>query len=343
MEAYRKLCAEAERDFEGFWARLARETALVQALHQDAGRIQGAVLPWFYDGELNASYNCLDRHLKTQPDKIAIIFEADDGKVTKITYKELYHDVCKFANALQGARHQEGRPRADLHADVDPGRGRDAGLRAHRRHAFGGVRRLLGEERCRSASSTPAPVAVITADGQFRGGKEIAAQAGGRRGARAWAAARRCSNVIVYKRTGQPVPMKAGRDIWWHDAGARPGRHLRADVRRTPSIRCSSSTPRARPASRRASSTPPAATCCWRALHDEVGVRLQAERRLLVHRRRRLGDRAYLHRLRAARRGRHRSDLRGRADLSRTPAASGRSSRTTRSTCSTPRRRRSAR
>ena len=56
---------------------------------------------WFHDGELNASYNCLDRHLATQPDKIAIIFEADDGKVTKITYKELHREVCQFANALK--------------------------------------------------------------------------------------------------------------------------------------------------------------------------------------------------------------------------------------------------
>jgi acetyl-CoA synthetase len=56
---------------------------------------------WFYDGELNASYNCLDRHLTTQPDKVAIIFEADDGKVTTITYRELHREVCKFANALK--------------------------------------------------------------------------------------------------------------------------------------------------------------------------------------------------------------------------------------------------
>jgi len=102
MPAYRKLVAEAERDFEGFWGRLARETLLwSKPFTKVLDESKAPFFRWFYDGELNASYNCLDRHLKSQPDKIAIIFEADDGKVTKITYKELYHEVCRLANALK--------------------------------------------------------------------------------------------------------------------------------------------------------------------------------------------------------------------------------------------------
>ena len=90
MEAYRKMVAEAERDFEGFWAKHARE-----ALHWSKpftkvlDESKAPFFRWLYDGELNASYNCLDRHLKTQGDKVAIIFEADDGSVTKITYQAL--------------------------------------------------------------------------------------------------------------------------------------------------------------------------------------------------------------------------------------------------------------
>ena len=88
MEAYRRLVAEAERDFEGFWARLARETLIwSKPFTQVLDQSKAPFFRWFHDGELNASYNCLDRHLKTQPDKTAIIFEADDGKVTKITYR----------------------------------------------------------------------------------------------------------------------------------------------------------------------------------------------------------------------------------------------------------------
>src|SRR4026208_2196607 len=104
MEAYRKMVAEAERDFEGFWGRLARETLQGSTpFTKVVDESKAPLFSWVYDGELNASYNCLDRHLKTQPDKVAIIFEADDGKVTKISYRELHREVCRFANALKAS------------------------------------------------------------------------------------------------------------------------------------------------------------------------------------------------------------------------------------------------
>src|SRR5919202_2966722 len=97
MEAYRTLVAEAERDFDGFWGRLARETLhWSKPFSKVLDESNAPFFKWFYDGELNASYNCLDRHLKTQPDKTAIIFEADDGRVTKITYRQLHAEVCRF-------------------------------------------------------------------------------------------------------------------------------------------------------------------------------------------------------------------------------------------------------
>src|SRR3990172_7121535 len=109
MAAYRALCDEAERDFEGFWGRLAREHVLwSKPFTKILDESNAPFFKWFYDGELNASYNCLDRHLKIQPDKVAIIFEADDGKVTKITYRQLYHEVCKLANALKAHGIQKG-------------------------------------------------------------------------------------------------------------------------------------------------------------------------------------------------------------------------------------------
>ncbi|NJN40546.1 MAG: AMP-binding protein, partial [Gammaproteobacteria bacterium] len=102
MAAYQALCDEASRDFEGFWARLAKEHLLwSKPFTKVLDETTPPFFKWFHDGELNASYNCLDRHLKTQPDKVAIIFEADDGKVTKVTYKQLYHEVCRFANGLK--------------------------------------------------------------------------------------------------------------------------------------------------------------------------------------------------------------------------------------------------
>src|SRR5438034_3184854 len=102
MAAYEAMRAEAERDFEGFWAKLARENLLWhKPFTKTLDESNAPFFKWFHDGELNASHNCLDRHLRTQPDKIAIIFEADDGKVTKVTYKDLYHRVCQLANALK--------------------------------------------------------------------------------------------------------------------------------------------------------------------------------------------------------------------------------------------------
>src|SRR5258708_31827105 len=109
MEGYDALCAEAQKDFTGFWARLAREHVL---WHQPFTKIldesNAPFFRWFADGKLNASYNCLDRHLKTQPDKVAIIFEADDGKVTQITYHELYRRVCMMANGLKSLNISKG-------------------------------------------------------------------------------------------------------------------------------------------------------------------------------------------------------------------------------------------
>src|SRR5471032_2795398 len=109
MAAYRALCAEAESDFEGFWARLARSELLwSKPFTKVLDESNAPFFKWFYDGELNASYNCLDRHLKTQPGKVAIIFEADDGKVTKITYQGLYKEVCRLANGLKALGIQKG-------------------------------------------------------------------------------------------------------------------------------------------------------------------------------------------------------------------------------------------
>ena len=99
MAAYQALCDEAASDYEGFWARLAREHLIWRKPFKSVlDETNPPFFKWFQDGQLNVSYNCLDRHLTTQPGKVAIIFEADDGTITKITYKQLYHRVCQFAN-----------------------------------------------------------------------------------------------------------------------------------------------------------------------------------------------------------------------------------------------------
>ncbi|MEQ1518550.1 MAG: acetyl-coenzyme A synthetase N-terminal domain-containing protein, partial [Usitatibacteraceae bacterium] len=110
MPAYLAMCAEAEKDFTGFWGKLARENlAWHKPFTQVLDESKAPFYRWFHDGELNASYNCLDRNLANgKADKVAMIFEADDGTTTKITYRELHKRVCKFANALRAKGIKKG-------------------------------------------------------------------------------------------------------------------------------------------------------------------------------------------------------------------------------------------
>ncbi|MDQ3025412.1 MAG: acetate--CoA ligase [Pseudomonadota bacterium] len=216
MAAYQAMCAEAERDFEGFWAKHARaELKWTKPFTKTLDESNAPFFRWFHDGELNASYNCLDRHLGTQPDKLAIIFEADDGKVTKVTYKDLYHRVCQFANALKSLGIQKGeRVLIYMPMAIEAVVAMQACARIGATHSvvFGGFSAKSVQERVVDAGA----VAVITADGQFRGGKEIALKPAIDE-ALAMEGCDGVRSVVVYKRTGSSVTMKAGRDQWWHD------------------------------------------------------------------------------------------------------------------------------
>ena len=223
---------------------------------------------WFADGELNASYNCLDRNLENgNADKIAIIFEADDGKVTKVTYRELHRarlpvsptGSSRWASRRATASSSTCRCRSRAWSRCRPAR---ASARPTRWCSAASRR-----SRCRSASSTPARVAVITADEQMRGGKAlplkaIVDEALGLGGCEARQQRRSCTGAPA-----TPCDMAArARRVVARPASPSQADTLRAGRGSTPSIRCSSSTPRAPPASPRACSTRPAATCCGPAL-----------------------------------------------------------------------------
>ncbi len=216
MAAYQALCNEAERDFGGFWGRLARENLLWhKAFTKVLDESNAPFFKWFADGELNASYNCLDRHLKTQPDKTAIIFEADDGKVTRVSYKALYHKVCQLANALKAHGINKGdRVLIYMPMSIEVVVAMQACARIGATHSvvFGGFSAKSLQERIVDAGATE----VITADGQFRGGKEIPLKPAVDE-ALAMGGCEKVRNVIVYKRSGSAVNMQAPRDKWWHD------------------------------------------------------------------------------------------------------------------------------
>ncbi|MBV8466333.1 MAG: AMP-binding protein, partial [Burkholderiales bacterium] len=102
IESYNALCEQADKQYLEFWGEIGRELI---TWHKPFTQIfddsNAPFFTWFQDGELNVSYNCLDRHLAQHGDKAAIIFEADDGAVTRVSYSELHRRVCLFANGLK--------------------------------------------------------------------------------------------------------------------------------------------------------------------------------------------------------------------------------------------------
>jgi acetyl-CoA synthetase len=219
MAAYQTLVDEAERDYEGFWARLAREfvswkTPFTKVLNAS----EAPFFKWFEDGTLNVSYNCLDRNVENgKGDKVAIRFEADDGKVTTATYSELLAKTCQMANALKGMGVAKGdRVVIYMPMSIEGVVAMQACARIGATHSvvFGGFSAQSLRDRIEDAGA----VMVITADEQVRGGKNIALKSIVDE-ALAMGGCDTIRNVIVYRRTGSAsVAFSAPRDVWLHEA-----------------------------------------------------------------------------------------------------------------------------
>ena len=213
LEQYQSICKKAKENYEGFWGDLANELLLwdkpfTKILNQDSPPF----FKWFEDGKLNASYNCIDRHLKTQPNKTAIIFEADDGEVTSVTYLELYKKVCKFANGLKTLKISAGdRVIIYLPMSIEAVVAMQACARIGLTHSvvFAGFSAKSLQERI---IDTQAKL-IITADAQFRGGKTLplknavddAISLGG---------CESITKVIIYNRAKTKINLTA-KDILW--------------------------------------------------------------------------------------------------------------------------------
>ncbi len=119
MDAYNRLCDQANEHYAGFWGELARERISWKKMFTRVlDESNPPFFKWFDDGELNVSYNCIDRHLAQLAHKIALIFEADDGAVTRVTYAELYRRVCQFANGLKSLGVQKGDRIVSVNGEV---------------------------------------------------------------------------------------------------------------------------------------------------------------------------------------------------------------------------------
>ena len=217
MAAYEALCKKADTDYEGFWAEQARrliswKTPFTKILNQS----DAPFFKWFEDGTLNASYNCLDRNIeKGHGNKTALIFEADGGEVTKITYSQLLAKTCQIANGLKSIGVKKGdRVMIYISMSIDGVAAMQACARIGATHSvvFGG----FSAQSLRDRIEDTGAVAVITADQQVRGGKQLPLKAIVDE-AIALGGCGSIKNVLVVKRTGADIAMQAGRDQWMHD------------------------------------------------------------------------------------------------------------------------------
>ena len=217
-EIYEDLYKKAEKDPVKFWHEIGKRIDWIKPYTKtkDVTWSKNKVdINWYYDGTLNVSENCIDRHLKNRADQTAIIWEGDDpSESLNITYKELYKNVCRFANALKNNGVSKG-DRVTLYMPMIP-EAAYAMLACSRIGAvhsvvFGGFSPEALAGRILDCDSHY----VITADEGIRGGKTIPLKKNTDE------ALKKCpdvKNVFVVNRTNGFVDMKNDRDIWYHDA-----------------------------------------------------------------------------------------------------------------------------
>jgi acetyl-CoA synthetase len=231
MEQYHELYERSASDPEGFWSEVAegfhwyRKWDAVRSYNYDmnAGPID---LRWFAGGRTNVCHNCLDRHLETRGDKIAVIWEGNEpGEDATLTYRQLYEQVCRFANVLKGRGVKKG-DRVSIYMPMVPEAAvamlACARIGAVHSIVFGGFSaEALADRIADSTCKT-----LITANGTFRGAKAIPMKPNADQ-AMASASEAMGENVetcIVVKRvsddSGIECEMQDGRDLWWHEAVA---------------------------------------------------------------------------------------------------------------------------
>ena len=212
FEEYEKLYDEAASDPQAFWAKQAEDLYWFKkwdtVLEWNSPHAK-----WFVGGKINISHNCLDRHLETKGDKTAIIWEGEPGEQRTLTYLQLHREVAKFANVMKRLGVETG-DRVALYMPLIPELAiamlACARIGATHTVIFGGFSADAIRDRVIDCGCK----LIVTADGGYRRGSEIKLKSIVDEAA---AHTPTVENIVVFKRTGSPIEMKAGRDHWWHE------------------------------------------------------------------------------------------------------------------------------
>jgi len=214
---YDQMYARSVADPDAFWAEQARRLDWVKfpsRIKNTSFAHENVSIKWFEDGVLNVSYNCLDRHLEKRGDQTALIWEGDiPGTDGRVTYRELHERVCRYANVLKAHGVKKGdRVTIYMPMVIDTAVAMLACARIGAVHSviFGGFSPDSIAGRINDCDSR----IVLTADEGRRGGKTIPLK---KNVDEALAKAERVTKVIVVKVTGNPVDMRTGRDVWYHE------------------------------------------------------------------------------------------------------------------------------
>jgi acetyl-CoA synthetase len=202
---------------EGFWKEQGKRIDWIKPYSKvkDVDFTKNVKIRWYYDGSLNASYNCLDRHLKTRKDQTAIIWEGDDPAISKtLTYAELHKEVCQLSNAMKNQGIKKGDV-VTIYMPMIPEAAvamlACARIGAIHSVVFGGFSPDALAGRIQDCESN----CIITADEGIRGGKSISLKAN------VDAAVAKCSTiktVFVVKHTGGEIEWNAELDVWYHES-----------------------------------------------------------------------------------------------------------------------------
>ena len=219
---YKALYEESVKNPDKFWGenglRLDWITPYTKVKNTTFGPDEVSI-KWFEDGFLNVAANCIDRHLETRGDQIAIIWEGDDPTEDKtITYKQLHEEVCKFANVLKAHGVKKG-DRVTIYLPMIPEAAyamlASARIGAIHSIVFAGFSPDSLAGRIEDAGST----FIITADEGLRGGKPVALKKNTDEALKK--CAKGTEKVLVVRRTGNPIPWTPDRDLWLHDEVAK--------------------------------------------------------------------------------------------------------------------------